>query len=119
MFEKEYQHIQEFVDKLKSTNSTNEKIEILKEYKDDDDICNLLEYVYSPFKQYYITSTQLKKLKHLCTDTYFGSLFCMLDNFTNRVWTGHQAITYANGLVKIFPEYKELIHSIIDKNLKT
>ena len=119
MFEKEYQHIQEFVDKLKSTNSTNEKIEILKEYKDDDDICNLLEYVYSPFKQYYITSTQLKKLKHLCTDTYFGSLFCMLDNFTNRVWTGHQAITYANGLVKSFPEYKELIHSIIDKNLKT
>tara|TARA_R110002020_G_scaffold294130_3_gene509947 strand:+ start:3248 stop:4564 length:1317 start_codon:yes stop_codon:yes gene_type:complete len=119
MLEKEYQHIQEFVDKLKSTNSTNDKIKIMKEYKDDEDICNLLKYVYSPFKQYHITSAQLKKLKHLCTDTYFGSLFCMLDNFTNRVWTGHQAIKYANGLVKSFPEYKELIHSIIDKNLKT
>ena len=117
--EEEYQHIQNFVDKLKSTNSTNDKIDIMKEYKEDEVICTLLEYVYSPFKQYHITSTQLKKLKHLCAETYFGSLFCMLDNLTNRVWTGHQAITYANGLVKSFPEYKELIHSIIDKNLKT
>ena len=119
MLEKEYEHIQKFVDKLKSTNSTNDKIDIIKGYKDDEIICTLLEYVYSPFKQYYITSTQLKKLKHLCAETYFGSLFCMLDNFTNRVWTGHQAITYANGLIKSFPEYEELIYSIIDKNLKT
>jgi len=43
----------------------------------------------------------------------------MLDNLTNRVWTGHEAITYVNGLVKSFPKYEELIHSIIDKNLKT
>ena len=27
--------IQEFVDKLKATNSTNDKIDIIKEYKDD------------------------------------------------------------------------------------
>ena len=119
MLENEYEHIQNFVDRLKSTNSTNAKIDIIKEYKDDEVICTLLEYVYSPFKQYYITSTQLKKLNHLCAETYFGSLFCMLDNLTNRVWTGHQAITYANGLIKSFPDYKELIYSIIDKNLKT
>jgi len=119
LFENEYEHIQNFVDRLKSTNSTNAKIDIMKEYKDDENICALLEYVYSPFKQYYITSAQLKKLKHLCAKTYFGSLFCMLDNLTNRVWTGHEAITYVNGLVKSFPKYEELIHSIIDKNLKT
>jgi len=43
----------------------------------------------------------------------------MLDNLTNRVWTGHTAIEYVNGYVKSFPEYKELIYCIIDKNLKT
>ena len=111
--------IQDFVDKLKATNSTNDKIDIIKEYKDDSMIKQVLKYVYSPFKQYYIKSTQLKKLKKLCNPTYFGSLFCMLDNLTNRVWTGHTAIEYVNGYVKSFPEYKELIYCIIDKNLKT
>ena len=119
MEEKDLQKIQELVDKLKATNSTNDKIDIIKEYKDDSLIKKVLKYVYSPFKQYYIKSTQLKKLKKLCNPTYFGSLFCMLDNLTNRVWTGHTAIEYVNGYVKSFPEYKELIYCIIDKNLKT
>ena len=116
---KDLKKIQELVDRLKSTNSTNDKIDIIKEYGDDSMIKQLLKYVYSPFKQYYIKSTQLKKLKKLCNPTYFGSLFCMLDNLTNRVWTGHTAIGYVNGYVKSFPEYKELIYCIIDKNLKT
>ena len=116
---KNLQKIQELVDRLKSTNSTNDKIDIIKEYKDDSMVKKVLKYVYSPFKQYYIKSTQLKKLKKLCNPTYFGSLFCMLDNLTNRVWTGHMAIEYVNGYVKSFPEYKELIYCIIDKNLKT
>ena len=116
---KDLKKIQELVDRLKSTNSTNDKIDIIKDYGDDSMIKQLLKYVYSPFKQYYIKSTQLKKLKKLCNPTYFGSLFCMLDNLTNRVWTGHTAIGYVNGYVKSFPEYKELIYCIIDKNLKT
>ena len=32
---KDLKRIQEFVDKLKSTNSTNDKIDIIKEYRDD------------------------------------------------------------------------------------
>ena len=35
MEEKDLQKIQELVDKLKATNSTNDKIDIIKEYKDD------------------------------------------------------------------------------------
>ena len=93
--------IQKFVDKLKATNSTNEKIDIIKEYKDNTLICEILEYVYSPFKQYYTTSANLKKLSHLCHSQYFGSLQTMLDNLSNRVWTGHEAISYVNGLMSL------------------
>ena len=32
---RDLKRIQEFVDKLKATNSTNDKIDIIKEYKDD------------------------------------------------------------------------------------
>ena len=60
--EKEFKEIQNFVDRLKSTNSNNDKIDIIREYKDDKLICEILEYVYSPFKQYYTTSTNLKNL---------------------------------------------------------
>ena len=117
--EEDYKEIQNLVDRLKSTNSSNNKIEILREYKDNLMICKILEYVYSPFKQYHTTSTNLKKLSHLCHSQYLGSLETMLDNLSNRVWTGHEAISYVNGLVSNYEEFSELIYSIIDKNLKT
>lgn len=116
---KELKEIQNFVDRLKSTNSNNDKINIIKEYKDNKVVCDILEYVYSPFKQYHTTSTNLKKLSQLCNYSYLGDLFCMLDNLTNRVWTGHTAIKYVNGFISNYKEYEELIYCIIDKNLKT
>ena len=116
---KDYKEIQNLVDRLKSTNSSNNKIEILREYRDNPMICEILEYVYSPFKQYHTTSANLKKLNHLCHSQYLGSLQTMLDNLSNRVWTGHEAISYVNGLISNYEEYKELIYCIIDKNLKT
>ena len=116
---KELKEIQNFVDRLKSTNSNNDKINIIKEYKDNKVVCDILEYVYSPFKQYHTTSTNLKKLSQLCNSSYLGDLFCMLDNLTNRVWTGHTAIKYVNGFISNYKEYEELIYCIIDKNLKT
>ena len=117
--EENYKHLQGMVDELKSTNATNEKIEILKQYKDDEYVCSILESVYSPFKQFHVTSKTCKKNKTLINEYYFGSLEMLLHNLSNRVWTGHEAISYINGLVSNFPQYEELIHSIIDKNLKT
>jgi len=111
--------IQGMVDELKSTNATNEKITILKKYKDDEYLCAILETVYSPFKQFYVTSKTCKKNKKLVNEHYLGSVDMLLYNLSGRVWTGHDAISYINGLVSNYPEYEELIYSLIDKNLKT
>ena len=111
--------IQGMVDELKSTNATNEKIEILKKYKEDEYICGILETVYSPFKQFHVTSKTCKKNRVLINEHYLGSVEMLLHNLSNRVWTGHEAISYINGLVSNYPEYEELIYSVIDKNLKT
>ena len=111
--------IQGMVDELKSTNATNEKITILKKYKDDEYLCTILENVYSPFKQFYVTSKTCKKNKKLVNEHYLGSVDMLLYNLSGRVWTGHEAISYINGLVSNYPEYEELIYSLIDKNLKT
>jgi len=111
--------VQGMVDELKSTNATNEKIEILKKYKEDEYICGILETVYSPFKQFHVTSKTCKKNKTLVNEHYLGSVEMLLHNLSSRVWTGHDAISYTNGLVSNYPEYEELIYSLIDKNLKT
>ena len=111
--------IQGMVDELKSTNATNEKIEILKKYKEDEYICSILETVYSPFKQFHVTSKTCKKNRVLVNKHYLGSVEMLLHNLSSRVWTGHEAISYTNGLISNYPEYEELIYSLIDKNLKT
>ena len=116
----ELKRIQEFVDRLKSTNSTNDKIDIIKEYKGDDMIEKVLKYTYSPFKQYHVTSKTCKKNSDII-DEECGliELFELLDDLTNRTYTGHDAIAMVNGYAHQYEDYKDLIYCILDKNLKT
>ena len=112
--------IQKLVNKLKDTNATNEKIEIIKEYKNDSIIKKVLKYTYSPFKQFYITSTTAKKNQMLCDPNQIhDTIFELLDDLTNRVYTGHDAIAMVNSFVSNNPGHEELIYNILDKNLKT
>ena len=112
--------IQEFVDKLKATNSTNDKIDIIKEYKDDHLINQVLEYTYSPFKQFHLTSATVKKNKKLDPKGGYHDLFYLLDALTKRTITGHDAIQYLKGYVEYMEEWQQdLVFCILDKNLKT
>ena len=71
---KDLKRTQEFVTKLKSTNSTNDKIDIIKEYNDDYIIKQVLKYTYSPFKQFHLTSATVKKNKKLVTMFKFSDI---------------------------------------------
>jgi len=110
---------QDLVNRLNATNSSNDKLDVLELYSDDKVVKQLLLYVYSPYKQYGVTSANCKKKSELCHKQYLGDLFCMLDNLETRVWTGHEAISYVNGFVSNYPKYQELIYNILDKDLKT
>ena len=117
---KDLKRIQEFVDRLKSTNSTNDKIDIIKEYNGDDIIEQVLKYTYSPFKQYHVTSKTCKKNSHIIDEECgFIDLFELLDDLTNRTYTGHDAIAMVNGYTHQFEDHRDLIYCILDKNLKT
>jgi len=117
---KDLKRIQEFVDKLKSTNSTNDKIEIIKTYKDDYLINQVLKYTYSPFKQFHLTSATVKKNKKLEPRGGYNDLFYLLDALTKRTITGHDAIQYVKGYVQYMDEWQQdLVFCILDKNLKT
>jgi len=110
--------LQKLVDELNSSNSTNDKIDVLKTYKDDVHIKKLLYMIYNPFYQFYITSDTCKKNSELCAE-FEGDIFDLLDELKDRQITGHTAIASVNGFVLQNPEHEDLIYNIIDKDLKT
>jgi DNA ligase-1 len=107
-----------FVEQMRATSSSLDKIEILK--KQSDFIKKVLEYTYNPYKQYYVTSKTCKKNNHIIDEECgFIDLFELLDDLTNRTYTGHDAIAMVNGYIDQHKDYEDLIYSIIDKDLKT
>ena len=80
----------------------------------------MFKYVYSPFKQYYVTSKNLKKRSDLINPHTDNDLFNLLDRLlNNREITGHAALAEVNGFISNNQEHADLIYNIIDRNLKT
>ena len=113
--------LQEFVNRSNASNSNNDKLDVLREYTTDQEVLQALRYVYSPFKQYYVTSKNLKKRSDLVSPigNQYGSIFTLLDTLNDRVITGHDAIAAVNRFILENRQHEELIYNIIDRNLKT
>ena len=110
--------INDFIRKMNSTNSTNDKIEIIRD--DYDKVRRVLYYTYNDFMQYNITPMILEKRPDLCNKyTKFISIFDLLDSLNQKLITGHKAIEEVNGYLFKNPEYKELLYLILERNLKT
>jgi len=110
--------LQEFVNKMKSTSSLNEKKVIIESIKDNKFITDALKYTYDPFKKYYVTSKTCKKNNNLTTSLPHDTIFNLLKHLDRRTFTGHSAIEMVNGFVEANKEYAELIYSMIDRNLE-
>ena len=125
-----FEYVWGMVRDLRATSSTIDKQSIIEDYCFVDEKCsgvrqevaeftqNILLYTYHPLWQYNVTSDNLKKKSHL-RGKDFGDIFFLLNALKDRQITGHDAIGAVNTFVEKFPEYEELIHCIIDKDLKT
>jgi DNA ligase 1 len=112
------EEIQEFIDAQNSTNSNTDKLNVLKQYAENESVKKALEYTYNTFKQYGVTSVNCKKNSNLIKHGY-SDLFTLLDDLNSRFITGHLAISSVNGFVEANKRHEELIFNIIDRNLKT
>ena len=111
--------LQRFVDKMKSTSSLNEKKVIIESIKDDNFILSCLQYTFDPYKKYNVTSKNCKKNFDLTSKiVFYDDLFYLLDDLNDRKITGHLAISAVNRYIEDNIEYKDLIFSIIDRNLE-
>ena len=113
--------LQEFVIQSNNSNSNTDKIDVISSIKDDAELIKILRYVYSPFKQYYVTSKNCKKRSDLVAslNNYGDNIFGLLDDLNERVITGHNALGAVNAFVLDHIIHEELIWNIIDRNLKT
>jgi len=113
--------LQEFVNRSNASNSNNDKLDVLRDYTTDQEVLGALRYTYSPFKQYHVTSKNLKKRSDLVSPigNQYGSIFTLLDTLNDRIITGHDAIAAVNRFILENRQYEELIYNIIDRNLKT
>jgi len=113
--------LNQLIVELNKSNSTLDKINILsKPEYNNIFIKEVLKAVHNPFKQYYITSKNLKKrcdLKNAkCSYT---SLLQLLDVLSSRKITGHEAICETNAFIDKHIEFKDIIYNVFDRNLKT
>ena len=111
------QELKQFIEQMRATSSSNEKVEILKQQSDF--IKKVLEYTYNPYKQYNVTSKTCKKNSGLFKYNTYKDIFELLDDLTSRKITGHDAIAAVNGFCTANLGYEDIIYSIIDKDLKT
>ena len=110
--------LKEFIEKMRATSSSLEKVEIIK--NSSDFIHKILEATYNPYKQYNVTSKTCIKNSHLVNgpQRFPGNVFELLDKLSNRVVTGHDAIKAVNNFVVTHAKHADLIYKIIDKDLE-
>ena len=122
----DFNYVWYMVRDLRATSSTIDKQGIIEDYCNHNSEAasfakKILLYTYHPLWQYNVTSDNLKKKNSLRGKSY-KNFFGLLDDLKSRKITGHDAI----GAVHTFIDsqsnknnIEELIHCIIDKDLKT
>lgn len=121
----DFDYVWGMVRDLRATSSTIDKQGIIEDYCNINNTGasftkNVLLYTYHPLWQYNITSDNLKKKSHLVArKNEYNNFFNLLNDLKSRKITGHDAIAAVNSFIEHHSEYEELIHCIIDKDLKT
>lgn len=121
----DFDYVWGMVRDLRATSSTIDKQGIIEDYCNKNNTGasfakDILLYTYHPLWQYNVTSDNLKKKNYLVArKNEYKNFFDLLDDLKSRKITGHDAIAAVNSFIEHHSDYEELIHCVIDKDLKT
>ena len=108
---------QDFMTAMAETSSVLDKVQILEAA--DFTTRRVLYWTYNKYKQFHVGPDNIKKRKDLVAETCdYLDLFDLLEDLNGRVITGHDAISQVNAYIRDNPENEELVHLILDRNLK-
>lgn len=107
------------IQELSEVTSSTRKLEILNEYKEDEIIAKLLWYCYHPRLRFNITGDKYLKLQsEIDSANEEPEMFEMLDKFRTREATGHTAVALLRAYIMMWPDFKEVILKVIDRDWK-
>lgn len=120
-------HFKDFLDELSKDNSRLYKMEVLKQYKDDDVVKYYLNYVYNPYIVTGISNKKLNRQVEVDYSTNFNTLKEILDYAKEHntgsdkdlsiIFTNRDTIM-ENSSVEDLAPYMELFNKILIKNLQ-
>ena len=118
MSDKLLENLDNLVKEINTTNKSNDKLKILANYPQ---LKKILKYIFDKNLNYGIKSAAYKKFlkkktKH--APERIGDIFDLLDLFATRSLTGDKAKETLKYFISLYPEYEDLILSILDKNIK-
>ena len=105
---------------LGNSSSSKLKREKLSAVKDDDEILQLIKYIYDPDMKFNVTSKRIRefKTKQLLMIGKMN-IFKLLEDLSSRKITGHNALEHVHFFMKkTDKKYHPLIMNILDKDLK-
>lgn len=110
-----FMEIENILDQVRKTSSTNMKMEILNNNKDNELLAKVLEYTYNPHKRYGISE------KLVLTPTYDipkeKDVFKMLDKLANNNINDSLRTEFANFL-EYYDAIAKLLRQMVNKDLK-
>ena len=117
-----FKELNELVTKLQSTRSRLQIESYLKEYVDNKDVKQLLFFLFNPYIITGISTKKANKYKNTSVDVLLKSTEMCIDAFT-KYFILHgsgrdEDIKVMEAYAQAFPQYSDLIYSIVTKELK-
>lgn len=110
----------EIIKQLKDTASTNQKLQILREHKDNFALKWVFKAAYDPLISYFVTSKNVTKSTYRGDLDFNATAFKLIfDKLSNREVTGHAALDFINENLDYLNESSQnLFLSILDRDLR-
>ena len=115
--------IQGFVNEITNTTKRNEKVEILKKWRQVDIVYRLLNIVYNPFLVFGVTAKTVQayyKKGQYAPTTVYADIFPLLEDLASKKITGNTALSACAHFLLVNPYTitEECLLSIFDKDMK-
>lgn len=111
--------ILDYIIKIRETQGTNAKLDLLRDYIKDETFQKVLFYTYNPFYNYYIRKLPKVVAGSLSVIGTFETMFELLDDLRERRFTGNLAIEKVTNFIQHSPaKVAEVFLLILDRDLK-
>ena len=113
------QEFAEVVTKLQATTGRKEKESILSQYKDNESVKTIFQYVYDPYIILGLSKKSLTKQVPVVVERAPWDIIELLRYLSTHNTGRYTDIAYAQAFINNNKEYKDLIMDIISKDLRT